>query len=462
VIYSSLEFVILIATTVVLLQGADARGRQWILTLSSCGFFLWAGFLSITLFSFVVAIIWLVLVIGKRLPFLTGPFIALGVGLLLANLFLWKYAGWALGQMGMGDWPGLAIFTSQGLPIGISFYTLQGIAYLIDIRRGHAKPVGFLDLLLFKVLFAQLIAGPIVRYHDLMGQVEKPPKASFAEIVGGAELFALGAFKKLALADRAGELADPIFGNLSRMEGPYIVCATLLFSVQIWADFSGYVDMGRGAARMCGIHLPENFLSPYLATYPSDFWRRWHITLSQWIRDYIYIPLGGNRRSPLRNAANLTLTMFISGLWHGANWTFVIWGLYHGALLSLQHLGSRLFRRGLPLWLAQPLMLGCVVFGWYIFRAPDLTSALTGIKSVAGSDLAQLPAFFLREKLLTIGTFGLCGFAMFIQLAQEKRERLLPSWQNLHPMARGVGCGLLLLAAVAFRGQSASFIYFAF
>lgn len=461
-IFSSLEFVILLAATATLLQGADVRGRQWILTVSSCVFLVWAGWLSVALFSFIVAVIWAALRASHRMPVLTGPFIALAVGVLLANLFLWKYAGWALGQIGLADWPGLSTFAAQGLPIGISFYTLQGIAYLIDIRRGVAKPVNFLDLLLFKALFAQLIAGPIVRYHDLMSQVDKPPKAMPADIVAGAELFVLGAFKKLALADRAGELADPIFGSLARMDGPSIVCATLLFSVQIWADFSGYVDMGRGAARMCGIVLPENFISPYLAVSPSDFWRRWHVTLSQWIRDYIYIPLGGNQCAPTRNALNLIAAMFLSGLWHGANWTFVLWGLYHGALLSLQHVSGRILRRAIPPLPAGALMLTAVVLGWYLFRAPDMAAAWTGAQSIAATNFADLSIFLAREKLLVTMTLGLCGATLFIQIAEEYRRHLLPRWRNSGPAWRGIGAGILLLAAVGLRGQPASFIYFAF
>jgi len=265
----------------------------------------------------------------------------MGISVMALHLFFWKYAPRLSGEV-IKIYPDFLGGNKLilPLPVGISFFTLQGIAYLIDFARGAASFIPFKEYTLFKSFFAQLVAGPIVRVHELLPQLRKLRTPSLDDISIGLSFFCMGFFKKIMIADRCAPLVNQAFANPGAFSRQNLIIAVLGYAAQIWADFSGYTDMGRGVARILGIHLPENFLSPYLEKSSSEFWTRWHITLSQWIRDYIYIPMGGNRGSRFHSSLTLLAAMAISGVWHGANWTFLIWGLYHGLLL----IGQRAIR----------------------------------------------------------------------------------------------------------------------
>ncbi len=392
-IYSNPEFVLFFLVTAgafFLARGYEARFR--VLLAASLVFYAWAGLFDTLIFIFVVVVSWLATALTNRYPDGKAWFIRSGIVLMTAHLFFWKYAPWAVGQVQIvfpSFWGGQRL--SLPLPIGISFFTLQGIAYLVDYSRAEAKYMPLSMYLLFKSFFAQLVAGPIVRAWQLLPQLEKLERPSPEDVSIGLMLFTRGFFKKLVIGDRVGYFVDIVFSEPASFGRMVLLKALLGYTVQIWADFSGYTDMGRGAARILGIRLPENFLSPYLARTPSEFWRRWHITLSQWIKDYIYMPLAlGGGRGALRGVGIVVLTMAISGLWHGASWHFVIWGLYHGVLLGLEHHSS---------WRSQPsdsgskavfqtaLTLSLVVFGWLIFRVENLevlAAYLGGLWSDAG------------------------------------------------------------------------------
>lgn len=454
--YASVEFFFLLLATALLCElSPGPLARKLVLTAFSAVFLLWAGGVTFTIFMAVVAIIYGAIRLGEWRPKLAQPVLVTAIAALIANLFYWKYAAWFSAEVVPLPW--LDRFASGGiLPVGISFYTLQGVAYLVDIRRGHAKRVSFLDLLAFKVFFAQLVAGPIVRYGELMGQITRPRRADWAGISSGCELFALGCFKKMVLSDRASMYADPIFADLGKADTVSVVCAILLYSVQIWADFSGYSDMGRGAARICGIELPVNFLSPYLSTSPSDFWRRWHITLSRWIRDYIYIPLGGNRQGRIRTIVNLMVTMLIAGLWHGANWTFVLWGGWHGALLVGQRLLARLPIPTLPGVLRIVIMLPLIAMGWLVFRIEHI-----GDLALAWHQIAQLQVTSDSQSILRYAIL-LCGMCALIQVLEEHSAPVRRIVDRLPAAVRGGAVGVALVAAIFLRGIPAPFIYFAF
>lgn len=225
------------------------------------------------------------------------------------------------------------------LPVGISFYTFQTLSYTIDIYRKRLKPTNnFIDFALFVAFFPQLVAGPIERAKSLLPQLSKKLKPNKDQINQGIALIIFGLFKKVLIGDTAGRFVDNIFGNLEYYKSIEILSALILFSVQIYADFSGYTSIARGTAKLLGVELMKNFKQPYLSRNITEFWRRWHISLSSWLRDYLYISLGGNRLGRFRTYINLMTTMLLGGLWHGASWNFVIWGGLHGAFLSIHKL----------------------------------------------------------------------------------------------------------------------------
>ncbi|ARG96672.1 MBOAT family O-acyltransferase [Legionella micdadei] len=260
------------------------------------------------------------------------------------------------------------------LPIGISFIVFEKITYLVDVYRGISKPAGSLkNYLLYIFFFPKLLAGPIVKYHDIAAQL-KNHYQTLENFIQGFKRFLLGIIKKVLVADTVAELADKVFALPADQLGFYNAWLGLIcFSLQIYLDFSAYSDMAIGLAKMFGFNLLENFNMPYLAINFTDFWRRWHISLSTWIREYLYYPLGGNRYGTLRTYANLWICFLISGLWHGANWNFVIWGAYNGLFLVLDKLGWLRISSHLPRVVNIALTLIFVMFGWAIFRTSSVT-----------------------------------------------------------------------------------------
>ena len=270
--------------------------------------------------------------------------------------------------------------TAVLLPIGISFFTFQKVAYLTDIRRGEHQRWKWNEFFLLVWFFPQLIAGPIVRPHEFIPQwraMRFGSRALWVNLAVGLTLFLVGLIKKLAIADVAAPYGDLVFGQAAQGVAPRLTDAwigALAFTVRIYFDFSAYSDMAIGLARILGFKLPINFFSPYRATSIIEFWRRWHITLSRFLRDYIYIPLGGNRMGEARRYVNLMAVMLIGGLWHGASWTFVAWGGLQGLYLSLNHMW-RGTGATMPRLLGWSLTMSAVVFAWVAFRAPDFQSA---------------------------------------------------------------------------------------
>ncbi|RMF37131.1 MAG: MBOAT family protein, partial [Planctomycetota bacterium] len=258
----------------------------------------------------------------------------LAVGLNVGILFLFKYYGLFAGTA--AAWTGWALPLDLGflLPVGISFYTFQAIGYVADVYARRIEPERSLwRTVLFVSFFPQLVAGPIERAGRLLPALRRPVIVRWSNIRVGAWMFLWGLFKKVVIADRLALLVDAVFDDVSGQAPAMAVAAVIAFWFQIYCDFSGYTDMARGSARMFGIDLMQNFRVPYLATSLHDFWSRWHISLSTWFRDYVYIPLGGNRVPPVRWAVNILVVFAVSGLWHGANWTYLIWGVLHGAAL---------------------------------------------------------------------------------------------------------------------------------
>lgn len=305
----------------------------------------------------------------------------LGIGLTfnLSLLGYFKYAGFLLEiatALGAGEFP----FESLVLPLAISFFTFQQIAYLVDCYSGKASEYKFINYCVFVCFFPQLIAGPIVHHSQMMPQFESLTSTRDSDrdnrmFLQGLVIFSLGLFKKVCVADSFAVFADVGYStqSLSQLEA---WMTSLSYTFQLYYDFSGYSDMAIGAALLFGIRLPVNFLSPYRASDIQDFWRRWHITLSTWLRDYVFIPLGGSRSVLSVTLRNLMITFLVGGIWHGAGWTFIIWGALHGSAMLIHRLWTQL-ATPMPNWLGWFLTFNFVNITWVFFRAPDFDSAMT-------------------------------------------------------------------------------------
>ena len=295
----------------------------------------------------------------------------------LGLLGYFKYAGFFLANLGLNQAGSMALI----LPLGISFQTFMRLSYVIDVHQGRMEPERSLtDFALFTAFFPSITAGPINRARDLLPQFKRPVRPTRENLALGFRLLCLGLFKKVFVADRLGLFVDTVFANPGLFDGPTAWLAAAAYTLQIYLDFSGYSDMAIGAARCLGYELRPNFDYPYLSRTLSEFWRRWHISLSFWFRDYVYIPLGGSRRGLTRTILNLLVTMLLCGLWHGAGWTFVFWGGLHGLGLAVQRfwrdaLRPRLRLGPMPSWPARVLTMLLVVVGWVFFRAPTFGHA---------------------------------------------------------------------------------------
>ena len=342
------------------------------------------------------------------------------VGLVTLNLVAlgyFKYTGFFVANV-----PFLGIDPAVGnivLPLGISFFTFTQIAYLVDVKRAIASEADFLNYCLFVTFFPHLIAGPIVHHKEMMPQFAAPRPLTAQDMVAGLSLLSIGLFKKIVFADTLAGYASPVFTHARNPDAAIALLpawqGAIAYSGQIYYDFSGYCDMALGLAMLFGINLPINFNSPYKARSIIDFWRRWHITLSRFLRDYLYVPLGGNRMGKGRRYINLLAVMAIGGLWHGASWTFVIWGALHGIFLTINHLWSALRGPQTPSIIggiaASAMTLLCVVVAWVLFRADDMASALrilsgmvgvSGIGGVGGSQLASWNGLLISGGLFAL------------------------------------------------------------
>ena len=360
------------------------------------------------------------------------------------------------------------------LPIGISFFTFQALSYIIDLYRNETTVQrSLLNFALYKALFPQLIAGPIVRYRDVARQIEQRT-VSLDDFAGGVQRFIIGLGKKVLIANVMGRAADTIFATPAEtLPATLAWIGAIAFMLQIYFDFSGYSDMAIGLGRMFGFHFLENFNYPYIARSVREFWRRWHISLSTWFRDYLYIPLGGNRHGPVRTGANLLLVFLLCGLWHGASWTFLIWGVYHGIFLVLERVPAvrRLLDR-LPAPVQHAYVLLVVLVGWVFFRADTFAHALAYLEAMV--DFSRPPLFnsqlFLalnNEFSLTLAAAVIGSTPVFMLLQRWRAGRPIvpaPAMRWLAATAQVGSLGFVLVYSIAavLGGAHNPFLYFRF
>lgn len=380
-----------------------------------------------------------------------------GVWCNLGVLFGFKYMDWLVGVVfqvlgrAHAPWPVI-------LPLGLSFFVFQKISYLVDLGRGQARVYRLADFVEFVTFFPQLVAGPIVRHNELIPQFDASPRNGhmWANLGQGGLLVLVGLGKKAGLADTLGSVCTPVFATAASGHAPGLGAAWLAaiaYMLQIYFDFSGYSDMAIGMALMMGIRLPFNFNAPYRAVSVRDFWRRWHMTLSRFLRDYLYIPLGGNRCPPVRQTLNVMVTMALAGVWHGAGWTFVLWGGLHGAALAVAHAWERA-GRSMHRLAGQALTLLFVLLTWVVFRADSLPAAGRMLAGMAGAHgMGPAPA---RHPLV----LALAAVVALVGPASQQvvLEHIRPTpW-----LAVGVGMAFVLLVFLIGGRPPEPFIYFQF
>lgn len=437
--------------------------------------------------------------------------LAVGVTLNLGLLFLFKYLAFAIDTVN-GLLPSPLPSYAVGLPLGISFFTFLQIAYLVDCHRGETRKTGFAPYFLFVTFFPHLIAGPLIHHSEMIPQFGRRAANVWRDLAVGLTVFAVGLFKKLVLAQQMAYWADSVFDGAATGIAPTLMegwIGAFCFAFQIYFDFSGYSDMAIGLSRMFGIRMPTNFASPYKSRDIIEFWRRWHMTLSRFFREYLYIPLGGNRTGPVRQLGNLFLVMLLAGLWHGASWKFAIWGALHGVFLVICHGWIQLRRRSgreaplLPTAVGMSLTFIAVVAAWVPFRADSLATARVVMEGMLGLNGVTLPSHYARllggamGRLADFGVafgamtsygggwqlawlLGCQGFVLLLPntqelmrhyrpalviLGEDYRARGLPSWLAWRPgwpAALAGGLPSAYLCFLAIQGNPGEFIYFRF
>ena len=464
-LFSSLEFLVLFLP-VTLAVALALRGQpllRWV-AFSSVVFYAFAGH-----WWFIVPMLlttgvdfWVAIAIEReRRPRARRWLLAVSLAGNLGMLAYFKYSGLlvrtaeaALIALGLEESARASRWFEVILPAGISFYTFQTLSYIIDVWRGQAPAErNFVRFAGFVSFFPHLVAGPLTRHHQLIPQLARIAATGISpRWREGLLLFAVGLCKKVLIADRLGNLVDPLLTTPLALDAPRAWLALLGYAFQIYFDFSGYSDMAIGLGRLFGIELPQNFNSPYKAASPSDFWRRWHMTLSAWLRDYLYITLGGNRCSPARRRFNLMATMILGGLWHGANWTFAAWGTWHGLLLVLHH-AVPAWERMSGFW-QRNVTFFLVTLGWVFFRAESFSQAaqwfasLTGVHGIA-APWTQETAALAALVLVCLGIVRLAPNSLELPLARLGT-------------ASQVGLAGATAAALLLMNYGSKFLYFQF
>jgi alginate O-acetyltransferase complex protein AlgI len=449
------------------------RVRVWLLVVASFGFYAswnkWlAGLICLsTALDYALARGMEMTGSRRRRKLLLGVSLVANIGLLC----YFKYANFFLRSLeqtlqALGAQTSLPVLQVI-LPIGISFYTFEAINYTVDVYRRRVQAERNLaHFMLFITFFPHLVAGPIVRARDFLPQIRRPKHWDWMRMNLGVQYLLMGLFKKMAIADRMAFYADPVFASPGQYGSGAVWLATLAYALQIYCDFSGYTDMALGSAHLLGYKLARNFNMPYLAVNVSEFWHRWHISLSTWLRDYLFIPLGGSRGSKWQTNRNLIVTMGLGGLWHGASWTFVFWGLLHGIFLIFHRAFQRLCKRHWRLdWLMQSVpgtvfRLGltflCICLGWVFFRATTFAAAGTILRKLAIPEIGLAAPLHNRSLWYTVAVMVICH-ALAHYGVWKKLALRLPA-----PLLGFSYAAVLTLALVLAPDAGKAFIYFQF
>lgn len=466
-LFHSFSFLYFFLTTLLLHELLPAQAKRYVLVVASLVFYgAWNPKYLLLLLASTIIDYWAAAAIARSDdPFRRRLLLVISLSCNLGLLGLFKYYNFF--AFSLAELFSLRLPLHQLLlPVGISFYTFQTMSYTIDVYRRELAPAkDFTDFLLFVSFFPQLVAGPIVRAHDFLPQLAAAQRPRSLESIRlGLKLFAVGLFRKIVVADTLAIYVDAVHANPAGFGTAELWICAYAFAFQIYYDFAGYSDMAIGLALLFGFRFPENFHRPYMATNIAEFWRRWHISLSTWLRDYLYIPLGGNRGDRLSTYRNLLLTMLLGGLWHGANWTFLAWGLFHGLALALHRL-FRSFVEPRPslarltegaLFTAASLVLTfhCWTLSMVPFRSQSMTAAV--------DLLIRMFSWDGRMAATGISTFWLCACLYALQAINEKKD-LSDVFERLPFVLRALLVAIFIWAMLLLAPQvSAPFLYFQF
>lgn len=463
-LFQTPEFAVLLAFSWLAFNLLKGRARLWVMLLASLCFYAYSG--PIDTLVFLVAV-FLTFYAAKKLGG-TGsrPVLLAILGALFLNLAVFKYGSFlydnANSLLNLLGFPLLIRRPVLWLPLGISFYTFQLAAYAIDVHRREVPPSeDLVEFMTFIMFFGQLVAGPIMRARDFLWQLREKLSYTKGDLQTGFFLIIRGLVKKVAIADRLSLVVDPMFGAATTLNHASSWLAAYLFAFQIYLDFSGYTDIGIGLGRLFGLRLSANFLSPYMAGNPSEFWRRWHITLSTWLRDYLYIPLGGNRCSAYRHAFNLMATMLLGGLWHGAAWTFVIWGGFQGLMMMGHGYAAGRWGNARPLHriVAVALNFQAMALGWMLFRAQSIADVAH--MWAQALDFRQFSTWAPELPLvaLFVGCYSLHVLEWY---ADANSKALALRWHQFPAPLRGLVYAVVVFLVILILTPAQPFIYFRF
>jgi alginate O-acetyltransferase complex protein AlgI len=476
-LFNSLEYLIFLPTVVFLFFVLPHKFR-WILLLAASFFFYmyWKPeYILLIIFSTLVDYFAGIMMDRQDTQAKRKKFLLLSIFLNLGLLFVFKYFNFFNAQFGslythLTDKTYPVQSLRLLLPIGISFYTFQTLSYSIDVYRGKRKAerhLGYFSL--YVTFFPQLVAGPIERSENLLPRLHAEHQFSYDNLMIGILRICWGMFKKVIIADRVAVLVNSVYGNLSESSGFALIIATIGFALQIYCDFSGYSDIAIGSAKIMGIDLMENFKTPYLSKSINEFWTRWHISLSTWFKDYLYIPLGGNRtKKRWQYYMNIFIVFIVSGFWHGAEWTFLVWGALHGVFQIFERITRHpLERAGIPGIFRIPITFAFVCFAWIFFRADNMHDAMYVISHIGPHGVRS---FLSENSLLKIGTnlaeFVVLLASIAVLAGVDLHGRYQKNRKELSFLAKGLLSILLIVLIVVFgyygTYQTSEFIYFQF
>jgi alginate O-acetyltransferase complex protein AlgI len=465
VLFNSLDFAVLLATVLAIYPFLRRRGQNLLLLAASYvfyGFWDWR-YLALVFFAAVVDFTAGRGIAAARTQRGRLAWVLCSVAFNLGILAYFKYLGFfvesAVALLNVLGLPASEPVLEIVLPVGISFFTFQSMSYIFDVYRGRTEATAsLLDYLLYVSFFPQLAAGPIERAGHMLPQYASERRVTPVAVYGGLLLLLWGLFKKVAVADNLGVYVDAVYGNREEHGGLSLLLATYAFTFQIYCDFSGYSDMAVGMARLLGLEMMMNFRTPYFSESPQEFWRRWHISLSTWFRDYVYIPLGGNHASAPRVAANTMIVFLASGLWHGADWRFVLWGGIHGAYLVAQRwLGvASAPATGARRWLRIFVTFQLVALAWVFFRADSAGDAF----AILGTILTDPGELFLPRAMAN----GVVALAILVAIELAMQPRTFDQWlvERRIPVRPAIAAAVLFGVILLGHQSGARFIYFQF
>ncbi len=472
-LFSSLIFLFIFLPLLILVYYVLPKTfRNYILLLFSIVFYAWGGVSYTIILITSIAINYFLVKQLERNIKPKKKWLITGLVFNTLVIVVFKYLDFIIGNINV---LGISFFNSFEeiplmkivLPIGISFFTFQQMSLLWDVYRDqNLRKTSFPDVALYISLFPQLIAGPIVRYHDIVDQIKNRDE-TVDLFRSGVQRFLVGLFKKIIIANSSGEIADTIMASpIDNINTPIAWLGIIAYSFQIYFDFSGYSDMAIGLCRMFGFRILENFNFPYISQSIQEFWRRWHISLSTWFKDYVYIPLGGNRNGSVKTYYNLLIVFLLTGIWHGATWSFVLWGLFHGLFLVVERLGLKKILNKLPKIIRWSYTIFVVMIGWVLFRIEQLPDALSYIGKLFGAGEVNnfhLVSYLNRERVIILILATLFSSTIFLKI-----RSLLIKYKIQNTILFKIGVDFALICMFIYSvmyinsGSYNPFIYFRF